>query len=278
MRICKTSILLALCIFITSPISVYATSNCNHLVQTSNPIVNIENQQEDIPVSSRPLKLKDLRKKYPDTFKFQGPHVQQIALTFDDVPDSRFTPKVLDQLKRQGVKATFFIVGHRAQKHPDLVRRIHAEGHIIGNHSYTHPQFKRRTVKQFEVEIKKTEKIIENIIGYRPKLIRPPYGEINEAQLKWAQKNGYCVVNWNVDSLDWKGLNKQQVKKNIMKGISPGAIVLQHAGGGTSSTLEGTVQAIPEIVQAIKKRGYKFVTLPELLHTSKAVIKKQPPN
>jgi peptidoglycan/xylan/chitin deacetylase (PgdA/CDA1 family) len=77
-----------------------------------------------------------------------------------------------------------------------------------------------------------------------------------------------------VDSLDWKGLNKQQVKKNIMKGVSPGAIVLQHAGGGTSSTLDGTVQAIPEIIQAIKKRGYKFVTLPELLHTSKAVIKK----
>ena len=201
MRIRKTSILLALCLSIAIPNIVYG--------KEPNQTYN---QQDDLPVSSRPIKLKDLRKKYPNTFKFQGSHVKQIALTFDDVPDSRFTPKVLDQLKRQGIKATFFVVGHRAKKHPDLLRRIHAEGHIIGNHSYTHPQFKRRSAKQFETEIKRTEKIIEDTIGYRPKLIRPPYGEINEAQLKWAQKNGYCIVNWNVDSLDWKGLNKQQVK------------------------------------------------------------------
>lgn len=264
MRLLKASIVLVMSIVILVP-----------TVASAAPTVrNQDKDVEDISVSTRPLTLKDLRKKYPETFKFQGPHVRQVALTFDDVPDPRYTPKVLDQLKRQGVKATFFVVGHRAKKHPELVRRIQAEGHIIGNHSYSHPQFKRRTVKQFQIEIKKTEQIIEQIVGYRPKLIRPPYGEINEPQLKWAKKNGYHVVNWNVDSLDWKGLNKEKVKKNILKGIKPGAIILQHAGGGTSSTLDGTVQAIPEIVQAIKKRGYRFVTLPELLKTNKAIVKK----
>lgn len=274
MRTLRTCIVLLMCILIAVPNIGYAADSTNSDITVATPTIQSDNDREDLPATSRPLNLKDLRKKYPETFKFQGPHVHQVALTFDDVPDPRFTPKVLDQLKRQGVKATFFVVGHRAKKHPELLRRIHEEGHVIGNHSYSHPQFKRRTVKQFQTEIKKTEKIIEQIVGYKPKLIRPPYGEINEAQLKWAQRNGYRVVNWNVDSLDWKGLNKEQVKKNIMKGINPGAIILQHAGGGSSSTLDGTIQAIPEIVQAIRKRGYRFVTLPELLRTKKAITKK----
>ena len=163
MRICKTSILLALCIFITIPQCVHATSIPNIEAQTSSPIVNYDNKQDYIPASSRPLKLKDLRKKYPNTFKFQGPHVQQIALTFDDVPDSRFTPKVLDQLKRQGVKATFFVVGHRAKKHPDLIRRIHAEGHVIGNHSYHILSSRDEQPNNLKLKLKKRRTLLKTL-------------------------------------------------------------------------------------------------------------------
>nr|WP_245954592.1 polysaccharide deacetylase family protein [Fontibacillus phaseoli] len=220
--------------------------------------------------STKPLNLGELRRKYSETFKFRGPEVKQVALTFDDVPDPRFTPQVLDALRKEGVKATFFVVGHRAKKNPNLLRKIHQEGHIIGNHSYSHPQFKNRSLKQFRTEILRTEKIIANIVGYRPKLIRPPYGEINEEQVKWAKKNGYTIVNWNVDSLDWKGLDAEKVKQNVLQAVGPGSIVLQHAGGGTGSDLSGTIQALPEIIHTLKARGYHFVTLPELLHISKS--------
>lgn len=225
---------------------------------------------ESVSAGTEPLSLGELRRKYSETFKFRGPEVKQVALTFDDVPDPRFTPQVLDELKKQGVKATFFVVGSRAKKHPELLRRIHREGHIIGNHSFSHPLFKNRSVEQFQNEIQRTEKIIQRIIGYKPKLIRPPYGEINEAQVKWAKQHGYKIVNWNVDSLDWKGLDKETVTQNVLSAVVPGSIVLQHAGGGVGSTLEGSVEAIPEIIQSLRSKGYHFVTLPELLQTNKA--------
>ncbi|MEF2967220.1 polysaccharide deacetylase family protein [Paenibacillus sp. M1] len=222
-----------------------------------------------VETGTKPLGLGELRRKYSETFKFQGPRVKQVALTFDDVPDPRFTPQVLQVLRKEGVKATFFVVGHRAKKYPELLRKIHAEGHIIGNHSFSHPVFKKRSLKQFQSEILRTEKIILGITGYRPKLIRPPYGEINEEQVRWAKQHGYTIVNWNVDSLDWKGLDQEKVVQNVLGTVGPGSIVLQHAGGGTGSNLTGTIEALPEIIHTLRAKGYHFVTVPELLNIPK---------
>ncbi|KJD40686.1 chitooligosaccharide deacetylase [Paenibacillus polymyxa] len=209
-----------------------------------------------------------LRKKHADIFKMCGPHTRQIALTFDDVPDSRYTPQVLDVLHANGIKATFFIVGHRAEKHPGIIRRIIREGHAIGNHSYTHPDFRKATPERFRHQITKTERILEASAGFRPRLIRPPYGEITEPQIQWARHHGYMIVNWNVDSLDWKGLSKTQIQRNVIPATGPGSIILMHAGGGQSSNLQGTVQALPGLIHSLKAKGYKFVTVPRLLHTS----------
>ncbi|MGG1876202.1 polysaccharide deacetylase family protein [Paenibacillus cisolokensis] len=209
--------------------------------------------------------LSQLMTKYPDTFRTRGPRVKRIALTFDDVPDPRFTGKVLDVLQQYDVKATFFVVGNRAKKHPDLLKRIHEEGHAIGNHSYNHAQLNKLRLPDFIKQIERTNAVIESIVGVTPTLIRPPYGDINEEQLRWARKNGYKVVNWNVDSLDWKGLNKDEVKHNILSAIGPGSIVLQHAGGGAGSDLTGSIQALPEIITELKRQGYDFVTLPDML-------------
>lgn len=212
--------------------------------------------------------LSMLRKKHADIFKMCGPHTRQIALTFDDVPDSRYTPQVLDILRANGIKATFFIVGRRAEKHPGIIRRIVREGHAIGNHSYTHPDFRKATSERFRRQITKTERILQTSAGFRPKLIRPPYGEITEPQIQWARRHGYMIVNWNVDSLDWKGLSKTQIQRNVIPATGPGSIILMHAGGGQSSNLRGTVQALPGLIQSLKARGYQFVTVPRLLHTS----------
>jgi len=215
--------------------------------------------------SRESLSLSQLMKKYPDTFRTSGPRVKKIALTFDDVPDPRFTGKVLDVLKEQQVKATFFAVGERAKKHPGLVKRMHEEGHAIGNHSYNHAQLNKLSLHKFKDQIERTNMVIKSITGIEPRLIRPPYGEINEEQLQWARKNGFKVVNWNVDSLDWKGLGKDEVMSNILSAVGPGSIVLQHAGGGVGSDLTGTIEALPGIIRELRGKGYTFVTLPEML-------------
>ena len=209
--------------------------------------------------------LSQLMKKYPDTFKVRGPRVKKVALTFDDVPDPRFTPQVLDVLKKEGVKATFFAVGDRSKKHPGIVARIKREGHAIGNHSYNHALFTKLSIEEIRNQIERTNRILKSITGQEPRLIRPPYGEINEEQLRWARKNNYKVVNWNVDSLDWKGLSKDEVKHNILSAAGPGAIILLHAGGGVGSNLSGSIQALPEVIAELRNKGYTFVTLPEML-------------
>lgn len=219
--------------------------------------------------NSKGLSLSQLLHKYPETFKTKGPRNKVVALTFDDVPDPRFTPQLLSVLKQYHVKATFFVVGSRAEKHPALVKRMIREGHALGNHSYDHPQFVKLKMKDFRTQIIETENIIQALAGYKPRLIRPPYGDISEQQLKWAKNNGYKLVNWNVDSLDWKGLSKTQVRNNILSHAGQGAIILQHGGGGPSSDLSGTIQALPEVISILRKRGYTFVTVPQLIQVSK---------
>lgn len=235
------------------------------VMSESGQVMDHSKRNQSKPSDDAPS-LSQLLRKYPDTFRASGPRVKQVALTFDDVPDPRFTGKVLDVLKEQQVKATFFAVGERAKKHPELMKRIHEEGHAIGNHSYNHAQLNKLSLEKFKSQIERTNTILKSLTGVDPRLIRPPYGDINEEQLQWARKNGYKVVNWNVDSLDWKGLQKEEVKSNIMTAVGPGSIVLQHAGGGVGSDLTGTIDALPDIITELRNKGYSFVTLPDMLN------------
>lgn len=234
------------------------------------PILNISSNshQEKERFSFRAgIILEQLVQKYPETFRIQGPRLKQIALTFDDVPDIRFTPDVLDILKSKGVKATFFAIGSSALMYPKIMARIHKEGHAVGNHSYNHPLFAKLSLQQFQRQISRTNRILHSIIGVKPHLIRPPYGFINERQLRWARDHHYKVINWNVDSLDWKGLGKEEIRRNVLSQIAPGAIVLMHAGGGKGSSLTGTVQALPRLIDTIRDRGYQLVTLPQMMRS-----------
>lgn len=124
----------------------------------------------------------------------------RIALTFDDGPDPRFTPQVLDVLQEYNVPATFFVMGRRAERFPDLVTRMAAEGHVIGNHSYSHPNFVvEDDVALREQEVRQTEAIIQNLVGYRPRFFRAPYGFLyNELVEKLAELNN-TVVAWSID-------------------------------------------------------------------------------
>ncbi|REE92858.1 peptidoglycan/xylan/chitin deacetylase (PgdA/CDA1 family) [Paenibacillus taihuensis] len=208
-----------------------------------------------------------LQRMYPGSFVIWGPRgSRRVALTFDDVPDPRFTPQVLETLARYKVRATFFVVGQRAAAHPALVQRIAREGHIIGNHSYNHAVFSRISRYAFEQQIVKADRIIRPMIGYSPKFVRPPYGEILPHQVEWLRSRGYVVVNWDTDSVDWKSLDSNSILINIKRTLQPGSIILQHAGGGEGQDLSGTINALPRLIKLLRSKGYQIVTLPELLN------------
>ncbi|TVX93143.1 polysaccharide deacetylase family protein [Paenibacillus agilis] len=222
--------------------------------------------------ASKRLTIAQLHNKYPQLFKLRGSSKagKKVALTFDDVPDQTITPVILDILKQENIKATFFLVGYRAERNPNIVKRMVDEGHIIGNHTYNHPLLTRQDLPKFIRQLRQTENIIDDIIGYKPRYFRPPFGEITEEQLQWAGKHGYMVVNWDVDSNDWRGIPAAVMENNIMNEVSPGSIVLQHAGGaGKKGYLENTVKALPSIIKRLKAQQYDFVTIPDLLNGAK---------
>src|SRR5262249_17111753 len=143
--------------------------------------------------------------KKPATYfecNVDGPY---IAMTFDDGPSSATTPRLLDILKARHIKATFFMIGQNAESNPDIVRRILAEGHEIGNHSWTHPQLSKLPEDKVTEEITKTQDAIRSACGYTPTLMRPPYGAITKAQREWIENQfGLNVILWTVDPFDWK--------------------------------------------------------------------------
>jgi peptidoglycan/xylan/chitin deacetylase (PgdA/CDA1 family) len=114
-------------------------------------------------------------------------------------------------------------------------------------------------------QIYRAEKTIEGIVGFKPRLVRPPYGEILPKHLEWAKMTGYTVVNWDVDSSDWRQLSSDQVFRNVTRSVKPGSVVLLHAGGGEGQNLSGTVKALPRIIDWLREHDYEPVTLTELL-------------
>ena len=207
-----------------------------------------------------------MQRRFRGAFVLSAPgQKHKVALTFDDVPDARYTGLVLDELRRLGVHATFFVVGSRVRGNPALVRRMHREGHAIGNHSYNHPVFSHLKLSEMTEQIARTEAAVRETVGFRPRFIRPPYGEITPRQMAWARANGYTVVNWDVDSLDWRQLRAQTVLRNVTRSVRPGSIILLHAGGGRGQNLYGTVEALPKLIGWLRSKGYEPVTIPELL-------------
>lgn len=208
----------------------------------------------------------ELAKAYGGHYALRGQTAsRRVALSFDDAPDVRYTERILSILKENQVKATFFIVGVSAEQYPTVVKKIQREGHVIGNHTARHKYLPKMTVSDFEADVEANEKRLEALIGYKPKLFRPPYGEISEPQLQWAAQHNYMVVNWDVDTNDWSGVDEQAIIKNVLQHVRPGSIVLQHAGIGPKGRLEGTVNALPGIIRQLKAKGYEFVTIPDLL-------------
>ncbi|MEH2089194.1 MAG: polysaccharide deacetylase family protein [Nostoc sp.] len=185
-----------------------------------------------------------------------------IALSIDDGPWPKTTLEMLDILKQNDVKATFFWVGQALQANPDLAKREVAEGHAIGNHTWHH-WYRRMDEATTKSEIDRTADLIYKTTGVKTSLFRPPGGFLNNGLAAYAKSQKDAVIMWSLTSADTDPHAKPQAfVNNVLKGAKPGFIVLMHDGGGDRHR---TVEALPQIISGLKQQGYQFVTIPELL-------------
>ena len=189
-------------------------------------------------------------------FVTHGPRGRKrVALTFDDGP-STYTPEILRILRRKKAKATFFMLGQQVASYPTYARRVLALGNEIANHSYDHDLLPSSS------NIRHATRTIRRVTGFKPCLFRPPYGAVNSSLLRSVGEADMKTVNWDVDTNDWKLPGASSIASTAIHRVSPGSIVLMHDGGGPRS---GTVDALASEIRGLRRRGYKLVTVSELL-------------
>ena len=194
-----------------------------------------------------------------------------VALTFDDGPHPENTPRLLDMLKKAEIKATFFVVGQNAAQYPDILKRIIAEGHELANHSYTHPVLASLSEASVHEQLDKTRDAVFKATGVTMKLMRPPYGALSEPQRRTVNADfGYRIILWDVDPEDWKYRDANRVGREIVSHTHAGSIILTH------DIHKSTVEAIPSTIEALTAKGFKFVTVSELLAMDKPLPPKAP--
>ena len=179
------------------------------------------------------------------------------ALTFDDGPWPRSTRQILRILKQHDAKATFYVVGQEVRARPKIAREIYEAGHALGNHSWSHPSRPRSPIS----EVTRTNAEVKRAVGVEPTSFRPPYG-ILARMAHEAQREGQPVLLWSADSHDWRQPGASRIASRILSQASPGGVALLHDGGGHRNQ---TVAALPVILRGLQARGYKLVTIPELL-------------
>ncbi len=183
---------------------------------------------------------------------------KEIALTINVFWGEEYLPQMLEIFAREKVPATFFIGGRWAEQFPVLTRKIHQQGHEIGSHGYTHPHPDQLSVSGNLKDIRRAEEVLVKITGDRPKLFAPPYGEHGPTVLQAAREAGYRTILWSVDTVDWQRPEPQMISNRVLEKAHNGAIVLMHPTAPT-------VEALPVIIQELKSRGYRLVTVSQLL-------------
>jgi peptidoglycan/xylan/chitin deacetylase (PgdA/CDA1 family) len=187
-----------------------------------------------------------------------------IALTFDDGPDPKYTPLLLDLLRKNDVKCTFFVLAEKAVQYPDLIKRISDEGHNIGLHSFRHMNELLRFPKQTKRDLYNAVKIM-NDLGIKIKFFRPPWGIFNPATYHYAKLNHFIIILWSIHAMDWsRYVTVDSIKRRLLKKVQPGDIILLHDGRGAKDAPKKTIHALETVLPDLKKKGYKFVMATEL--------------
>lgn len=187
-----------------------------------------------------------------------------MALTFDDGPHPKLTPRLLEILKKENAKATFFMLGEQVEKFPDIAKMVAEAGMEIGNHSFTHADLSKLSTEKIRDEVKRTQDVIEKATGQRPKLFRPPYGAVNDRVLQIAQEEGLTVVTWSIDPRDWdQKKSRESVKEKIIKDGAPGQIVCVH------DIHQRTVDMVEEVMAALREKKLDFTTAGAIVDAEK---------
>lgn len=210
-----------------------------------------------VPISSGPLTNPMVMHPPFHSAAVSTPH---LAITFDDGPHGKHTPRLLDMLAERRTRATFYVIGQNVQANPKIAQRIVEDGHEIANHTWTHPALSRLSADRVAEELRKTHEAVLEITGYRMTNLRPPYGAFNDQVRRVAfDGHGYDTIMWSVDPLDWKFRNTPRVTKELVSGAAPGAVLLCHDIHAT------TVAAVPSTLDQLLGRGFQFVTVRDLM-------------
>lgn len=209
-------------------------------------------------------RAQELHTAYPDNFIISGPPGNQvIALTFDDGPDHQMTELIMGVLDEHGIPGTFFFVGSQLEKFPQVLSDKSTGSHQFANHSWSHPRPMDLTVQELMTEIERTEKALA-VSNSNSRTFRPPYGLVTPEQMSFLSDQGYRVISWSVDSMDWYFEEHKDIVQCVVEAAHPGAIVLLHSAGGRDNR-RSTLDALPEIIRQLTAQGYTFVTVDALL-------------
>ncbi len=193
---------------------------------------------------------------------------RRIVVSFDDGPSSPFTDQILDVLRDKKVQATFFVCGANVERYPDIVKRIVRDGHTLGNHTYSHPALAFRTPSQIANQVDRTQSAIENAVGIRADVFRPPYGIRWPGLMGVLRKRGLKLIMWSATGYDWK-CGSEEIARLALNEIQPGSIILLHDGRNTlppdQIDCTGTVKALPVIIDKAREAGFEFVSLSEFV-------------
>ena len=227
------------------------------------PSQSVENLDEiALPVSSffELIQSSYLLDKDAELYKvyFEKKNRKVVALTFDDGPNPATTNQALDTLSKYGIKATFFVLGKNVSGNEEILKRMKADGHVIGNHSWSHPVLSKLSLDEAKKQITDTEDALTKVLGASSKLMRPPYGAITD---DIRNSLDLSFIMWDVDSLDWKSKNEASILTEIQREVKNGSIILMH------DIHAETVNALPKVIDYLKEQGYEFVTVPEMLHS-----------
>jgi len=215
---------------------------------------------------------------YGRTVTGLGRGSKQIALTYDDGPNDPHTLKLLDVLAKHSVRATFFMIGRYVQQRPDIVRAVAKAGHIIGNHTHTHPLLIFESAAQTRMQLVDCHKAFEDAIGEHSTLFRPPFGGRRPATIRIARELGLQTVMWNVTGYDWNASPAAVIEKKVVRQMRGGDVILLHDGGHRAMGADRaqTVIATENLIRRYKDDGYEFVTVPETLPKAESCLTRAP--
>jgi peptidoglycan/xylan/chitin deacetylase (PgdA/CDA1 family) len=213
---------------------------------------------------------------YGRTFTGLKPGARQLGLTYDDGPNDPHTLRLLEVLARHNVKATFFVIGRYLKQRPDIARELVRAGHIVGNHTFSHPNLIFASARQTAMQLRDCEQALTDAVGEHSRLFRPPFGGRRPATLKIARALGLEPVMWNVTGWDWKGKPSEYLERKVIQQIRGGDVVLLHDGSHAAfgADRSQTVVATERLITRYKSEGYEFVTIPEMME--KSIINSQP--